>query len=490
MSASYAAAFPPQSRAEASPHRWLAVGILFLATTMNLLDVTIVNVGLPAMQAGMRASSTQIEWVSAIYVLAFAGGLLPLGRLGDMLGQRLVFIGGVVVFTLASLFCGLAPNIDALIAGRLLQGIGGAAMVPQVLALVAKIFPPEERPMVFSLFGVVGSLASVLGPLLGGALISADIAGLGWRAIFLINLPVGIAVVLGALLRVPRPPANRALRLDPIGISLFALATFLAVFPLIEGRAFGWPWWLIALLAVCPLVGLAFYRWEERRYRLGLSELLPAGLLKNPQFLLGLMTITLFFSAIPGLFLVLAMVLQTGFGLTPLQSGWATMPFPAGVMIASLLSGRLGGKWLSLRVGGGAMLLASGMTYLQFALVTLDQQTPGTALAAPLLLCGLGMGVAISALFQSLMAGVDPRQSGAASGAMQAFQHVGGALGIAIAGHLFFSSLGNAQDAASFGQAASNATWYQIAVFIVLAVINLWAASRRPSSIHLQEIKP
>lgn len=464
---------PAAPKTEALPHRRWALIFLLLATVMNLLDVTIVNVGLPAMQADLGATSTQIEWVSAIYVLAFALGLLPFGRLGDILGRREIFLGGVATFTVASMLCGIAPSIELLVAARLLQGIAGAAMVPQVLALIAVIFPPEEKPMAFSLFGVIGSLSSVAGPLIGGALISADIAGFGWRTIFLINLPLGVITILGSMRFVPRLPSNALAKLDWVGIALFGAATLLMVFPLIEGRAYGWPWWMGAMLCAAPLLAAAFYSWERRQSRRHGPELLPMTLLVNRGFLGGLVTVTLFFSGIPGLFLVLAIVLQSGFDMSAMQSGMATMPFPLGVMVASLASGRLGSGFLRARVAMGSLLLAIGMTYLHFVLLPLAPPIHWLSLASPLLLCGLGMGVAISALFQSLMNGVAANQSGAASGALQAFQHVGGAIGIAVTGQMFFSHLNTASMAEAFAQAAANSLWYQITIFSLIALFNI-----------------
>mgnify|MGYP003664602385 FL=1 len=471
----------PASAQTALPHRRWTLAVLYLAMAMNLLDVTIVNVGLPAMQSGLGASSTQIEWVSAIYVLAFALGLLPFGRLGDIVGRRTMFIGGVAAFTLASLLCGIAGSIELLIAARLLQGIAGAAMVPQVLALIAVIFPPEEKPMAFSLFGVIGSLSSVAGPLIGGALITADIAGLGWRAIFVINLPLGLIAIAGSMRLVPPTPAKPHIRLDGIGIAVFAITTLLAVFPLIEGRAYGWPWWILAMLCLAPVSAGIFHAWERRQARRGAAELVPAALLGNRDFLLSLLSITLFFSGIPGLFLVLAIMLQSGFGLSALQSGLATMPFPLGVMIASVASGRLGAGLLRPRVAVGSLLLAIGMTCLHVTLSALAEPLHWSGLFLPLLICGLGMGVAISALFQSVMNGVPADHSGAASGALQAFQHIGGALGIAITGQVFFSSLA-AAGAADFARAAAGSVWYQIAIFVLIALANAVMAMRAARS--------
>lgn len=190
--------------------RWAAALVLFLASFMNLMDVTIVNVALPAIQADFSASSTQLEWVAAIYVLAFAAGLLPFGRFGDIFGRKRMFVMGVAGFTVGSALCGLAPGIGFLIGARAIQGIAGAMMVPQVLAIVHVIFPPAEKGRVFGLFGAVTSLGAVAGPVLGGALISADILGLDWRPIFLINLPLGVAALIGSIYLVPNVSPHHA----------------------------------------------------------------------------------------------------------------------------------------------------------------------------------------------------------------------------------------------------------------------------------------
>ena len=188
----------PQSKAEADPKRWIALAVLLLASFMNLIDVTIVNVAIPSMQTNLGADPSQIEWVIAAYVLAFALGLLPFGRLGDIVGRTHMFLIGVAAFTVASAACGLAPSIEWLIAARVLQGLAGAMMTPQVLAIATVTFPPEERGQSFSLFGLSAGLAAVAGPIIGGLLIGANLGGLDWRPIFLVNVPVGIlAIVLG-----------------------------------------------------------------------------------------------------------------------------------------------------------------------------------------------------------------------------------------------------------------------------------------------------
>ncbi len=437
---------PQPAAAEAAfpENRWPALFILLLASFMNMIDVTIVNVALPRMQAGMGATSSQIEWVVAAYVLAFALGLLPFGRLGDMVGRTRMFLIGVTAFTVMSALCGIAPDMNTLVVARVLQGLAGAMMTPQVLAIVAVIFPPSERGGAFSLFGLAAGLASVAGPLVGGLLIEGDLFGLDWRPIFLVNVPVGLATVAIGWMMLPKMPGHPALKHDVGGIVLAAAAVFLLVFPLIEGRGFGWPWWAFAMVAASFAALAGFYVHERGRARAGLSQLLPVSLLSNGNFLLGSFMAMTFFSGVAGFFLVLAVFLQSGFGFSPLQSGLATVPFPLGVLIASLLSGRLQQRWQKPRIALGAVVLIAGMALLSRVVSGVTDAVDHWALAVPLLLSGFGMGTAIGPLFQTVLAGVPGRDAGAGSGALQSFQQIGSALGIAITGEIFFSSLQDA----------------------------------------------
>lgn len=467
----------PKTKEEADPRRWLAMGFLLLASFMNLLDVTIVNVALPAMQTNLGATSSQIEWVSAAYVLAFAVCLLPFGRLGDIVGRKKMFIIGVSGFTIGSALCGIAPSIETLIVARVLQGIAGAAMTPQVLAIVQVIFPPQEKGGAFALFGLTAGLASVAGPLVGGALISADLWSLDWRPIFLVNIPFGILAAVAGGLFITHTPANKALKNDFLGMGIFGLAIVLMVFPLVEGRVYGWAWWTFAMMIASIVVAYGFYNWQQYRDRNGHSQLLAVGLLRNRNFLIGTGMTMIFFSGVPGLFLVLAIFLQSGFGLSPLESGLTTMPFPLGVLIASAISGRLGTRFLSQRVAAGSILLAIGMLYLHFVFGAVGDSIDHWQFVPPLLVAGIGLGVGIAGLFQTILTGVPPRDAGSASGALQAFQQVGSALGIALVGHIFFSTLETAREWGATSQhdafvgAAANATYYEIAVFVIVALM-------------------
>lgn len=453
-------------------HRWLAMASLFLAAFINLIDVTIVNVALPSIRAGLQATDAQVEWIAAAYILTFAIGLLPFGRFGDLWGRRRLFLIGLSGFAVTSTLCGLAPTIDSLIVARAFQGACGAMMVPQVLAIVHVIFPSEEKGRVIGIFGAVMSLGSVAGPLIGGLLIAMDIGGMTWRPIFLINLPLAVASLCGVMRWVAKSPIETKQSPDWGGAILLAVLVFCLVFPLIEGRSFGWPWWSFVLLGCVVPLAMAFATIEQRRARSGHSQLINITLLRNRDFLAGLGMITLFFSGIPGLFMVLALCLQSGLGLSALESGLTTAPFPIGVMIASTFSGRFGLRHIRPRLLVGAVLLCAGMSMLHLAVQISDTSNLSVLLIAPLLTCGLGMGASTSALFVSILDGVDKSEAGTGAGALQAFQQIGSAMGIAIVGQIFFAALSSEQpQAVNYVFASRQAVLYPIAVYAVLTVV-------------------
>lgn len=477
MTATSRASTTPTAAQTAYPRRWAALFILLLASFMNLIDVTIVNVALPSMQANLGASESQIQWVSAGYVLAFALGLLPFGRLGDIVGRKRMFMLGVAAFTITSAICGLAPSIEWLIAARFLQGLSGAMMTPQVLAIAQVMFPREERGGAFSLFGLTAGLASVAGPLVGGVLIGLDVAGLDWRPIFLVNVPLGALAIMAGLAIIPETEQHAGLRNDKIGIALFSLSILLLIYPLIQGRENGWPLWSIAMIVGSVAMMAVFYLWQRNRHARKEAQLLPVTLLRNRNFLLGMVMTVLFFSGVPGLFLVLALFFQTGFGLSPIESGLTTIPFPIGIMIASFISGRLGPRYLSWRVAIGSLTFAAGMLLLHYTVEGVGEAINHWDFVLPLLTSGIGLGIGISGLFQTILSGVPPHDAGSGAGALQAFQQIGGALSIAIIGQIFFATLGSAEPTtataahAAFRTAASNATWYVIGVFVVVAAL-------------------
>ncbi|PCJ93147.1 MAG: MFS transporter [Hyphomicrobiales bacterium] len=470
---------PAKISASAHQNRWPAAAALFLATFMNLLDVSIVNLALPSIRADLNATSTQLEWVLVVYVLSFAAGLLPFGRFGDAFGRERMFQWGIIGFMLASMLCGVAQNIEMLIASRALQGLAGAMMVPQVLAIIHVIFPAQEKGRVIGLFGMVSALGAVAGPLIGGALVSANVAGLEWRPIFFINLPLGILSLIGVMRFVPKIRTDQRVAPDWAGACLFALAVTCLTFPLVEGRHLGWPVWCFALIFLSAILFALFLKLQNRRAANAKAQLLPMSLMKDRAFTMGLLVVTLFFSGIAGVMFMLALFLQTGFGFTPLSAGLATVPHPVGVMIASLVTARFGSKWLDWRVSVGALVLFIGMAVLQYVVGHADETLAAPDFIPPLLIIGLGMGTAIVALFQSVLSRVSGPDAGAGSGVLQAFQQTGIAIGIAVTGQIFFHIVEQTSDQAGYIAAAKTALWYPIGVFLLLAIA-LALIARKP----------
>jgi len=459
--------------------RWWALAVLLIAGFMNLIDVTIVNVALPSMQAAFDASSTQIEWIVAAYIMTYALCLLPMGRLGDILGRRRVFLWGVGVFTLGSLACGLSPSIGWMIGSRIFQAVGAAMMTPQTLAIVPVLFAPKERGIAFAMFGLSSGLAAVSGPLLAGWLLGYNLWGMEWRSIFLINIPIGLFALLMTLKVVPVIKGNATRRLDYIGIVFATLALLSVMIPLVEGRAFGWPWWMIALLVLSPFLWILLIQWLKARATYKLSQLLPFALLKQRAFILGASLLAILSSGVPSLFFTMALYLQIGYGLTPWESGLTTLPFSLGALTSSIISGRFADLWTRQRIALAGLLMCIAVIWMRVEILDMGDTFIRSSVSVPFFLAGLGLGTAISPLFQTVLSSIETDDAGSASGALQAFQQVGAALGVAVVGALYFSTIhnGNVGMGASkevYMQAMTLGILYNVGAFGLLSLGAWW----------------
>ncbi|OJY38844.1 MFS transporter [Pseudonocardia sp. 73-21] len=459
------------------PKRWLALVVVLFAAFMDLLDSTIVNVALPSIQRELGASYSQVQWVVAAYLLAFAVVLITGGRLGDIVGRRRMFLIGVTGFTVASIFCGFAATPEILIGARVLQGIMAACMVPQVLSIITATFPPAERGGALGAFGGIAGLATVGGPIVGAALTNADLFGLGWRAVFLINVPVGVILVVAALLVVRESRATDRPRLDIGGAALVSAGLLLLLFPLVEGRDLGWPAWLI-VLAVCSVPVLAlFVMQQKRRSAAGRDPLLPLQLFASRSFSAGLIANFIFFAVVTGHFLIYTIFLQEGLGYSVLAAGLTGLPWSFGTSFgaafsATVLTAKLGRKVLVI----GSVLLGLGLGGLALTVAVQGADVQPWPMLPALLVGGLGMGMIVAPILDFILSDVDSEQAGAGSGVVNTVQQIGGVVGIAVISTIFFGLLGPATTTATGDArvlAAASALERTIAVQIGLVVVVL-----------------
>lgn len=426
----------------AERRRWLALAVVLVAGFMDLLDVTIVNVAIPSILRDLRADYSQIEWIVAGYVLGFAALLITGGRLGDIFGRKRLFLIGVAGFTVASALCGLAGDAAVLIGARFFQGAMAGLMVPQILAIIHVTFPRGERGKAYGLWGAVLGSASVGGLILGGLLVQWNLAGLEWRPIFLVNVPIGLAAMVAAWFTIQesRPPA--APRLDPIGVVLAVAGILMLVYPLTEGRSLGWPLWTFLLMAGSVLVLALFVGYERRRTRTVGSPLVVLSLFRARAFASGMVVWLVFWVALGGFFLVWTLYLQVGLGWTPLRAGLTAVSFAVGAGAGSglsvqVLTPRFGRRVLM----AGAVLNATGFIGYAWASIHYGPSIHSWQMVAPLAVAGAGFGLVVAPMVDAILTGVPVRDAGSASGVLSTTQQVGMALGIALVGVLFFAQL-------------------------------------------------
>lgn len=457
----------------------LALLVVLFASFMDLLDVTIVTVAAPDIAANLNASEAQLQWMLAAYVLALGSGLVTGGRVGDAYGRRRVFLVSLAGFAVASAACALAPSAGTLIALRALQGLAGGFMVPQVFGIIRSSFAPAAMAKAFGAYGAVQGLASVAGPLLGGALVDADLWGLGWRTIFWINVPVAVLALALGLRFLPESHAPGRTRLDVVGALLASVGVFLVLLPLVQGRDWGWPGWGWGLLVLGLVVLAGFLAYERRLARAGGQPVLDPSLLSIRPFSAGLAAAVFFFGGLASFFLVLSIYLQLGTGRTAWETGLVILPYALGSIITS-------GAGVALAAKAGRALLITGSLTLAASQGVLwwlvrDGATPGYwALGGVMFLGGLGLGLGAPILVNVVLAGVPGRQAGAAGGALSTVNQIGGAIGIAILATVFFNALPSTAPSGApgthahvFGQALAQVMPWQVATYLLAALAML-----------------
>jgi EmrB/QacA subfamily drug resistance transporter len=424
--------------------RSFALVIVSLAFVMDLLDSTIVNIAIPSIQTNLHASYSAIQWLIAGYLLSFATLLITGGRMGDVYGYKKLFMVGVAGFTVASLLSGLAWSPGILIAARILQGAMAALMVPQVMSLMQVMYEPHERGSIMGLFGALGGLAATLGPIVGGLLIQLNIAGLDWRPIFLINVPVGILAFVAAAKILPNGKSEHPLKLDVVGTFVIIAAMFFLIFPLVQGRELGWPLWTFVMMAaaVPALIIFAFY--ERKKMALDESALVVPQLFRTKSFVTGLTVNVVFEMLFIGYFLIFTLMLQAGLGFSVIKAALTGIPFAVGIGLSIAFSGqKLVPKLGRYVINLGTIVMAIGYGATAWLIHHYGLSLSPWILVPALLLSGLGAGMIMAVIFGIVLNDVDVKHAGSASGVLNAIQQVGGAVGIALIGVIFFGLLTN-----------------------------------------------
>ncbi len=464
-------------QAAGDPRRWLALLVLLIGAFLPILDFNVVNLALPAIRQNLNASSSEIEFIISAYAGTYAVFLITGGRLGDLFGRKRMFMLGVTGFTLTSLLCGFAWSPSVLIVGRILQGLTATAMAPQVLASIRVLFPTAEQAIALALYAATFGLANICGQVLGGVLISTHPFGFAWQSIFLVNLPIGLVALVGSSLVLRDSRAEHAQRLDLGGVALLSLTLALLVYPLVEGREAGWPAWMIALLALCPIALLAFVRFEARLSARGGDPLVALSLFRDGAFVAGLVMALVFYTQ-SSFYLTFAVYLQNGLHRSPMEAGMATLPFALGYFVSSLFSSPL-----IQRLGIRALTLGFFFEILGYGLVLLAvTQVLPSDLKIGLVGAGIGFGIVMPSVIKAVLGGVDQRHAGLASGMVISTLQIGAALGVAIIGGVFYRALGNDRTVGAYTDAFALALGCNIALITLAALISAWLAAHQSSA--------
>jgi len=463
---------------------WGPLAVLMCGTFLVVLDFFIVNVALPSMQRELHASDSGLEWVVAGYGLTFSALLIAVTRLGDRIGRRRMFSAGVALFVAASAACGAAPSVELLVGARLVQGVAGAMVSPMVLALIGDVYAGPRLPRAIGIYSMVMGLAAATGQLIGGVLIHLDLAGSGWRAIFWVNVPIGLVTLVLA----PRLlPDNRrshtvghAPGIDLVELALATTSLTALVLPLLEGRRLDWPLWTWLSLAGSVVAAVLTIARSRSLLRRGGRPLVEPAAFRSRTVVVAIASQGLLFVGMASYFVVLALYLQNGRGLGPLASGavftLVAVPYIVGTSRQRTLAARLG-RWT---VPFGAGVFALGHVALLAAVLEEGVGGPLVDLMPGLALAGFGMGIALTGLIDAAMGGVEPAHAGTVSGVMSTAQQLGNALGVALVGMVFFGAVSGGYDHAL--------TWSLVVLIGTTAGVALLATLLHPHRPVVEEV--
>jgi len=465
--------------------QWFVLLTVLGADIMDLLDSTIVNVGAPSIARDLHATSTQLQWVIAGYTLAMAVALITGGRLGDLYGRRRMFLIGIGAFTVFSALSSLAADPQMLVTARALQGLSAALMLPQGLAIIRSVFPADQAGAAMGIFGPVMGIAATIGPIIGGALVQANLFGSEWRSIFWVNIPLGLLAFVCAWRVVPKdePHGPDAPTLDVGGMLLSGLGMLLLVYPLIQGREKGWPVYMFVLMAAAVPVFAAFGLQQRARARQNKTPLVALSLFRKPAFVGGQVFGIFFFCAMGGLFLVLMLHLQLALGYSSLHAGLTGLPFSLGAAIgAGVGGGVLAPKYGRRVLHGGVIAMALGLGGAALSInhwgtgLTTWDLTPSYGL------CGLGFGFLIASYFGIIVSSIEDHETGSAGGLINALQQLGNTLGAALFGTLYFGGLTAGHT--SVYSAATSLGWATLVVALCVPLGFLLPKHIKPSAME------
>lgn len=415
------------------------LAVVLVGVLLPMLDFFIVNVALPTIDRDLHASQPLLELVVSGYATAYALLLVLGGRLGDSLGRKRLFMIGMAAFTVTSLACGLATSAEMLVAGRVAQGASAAMMVPQVLATIQAATTGDRRARALGRYGATGGLAAVLGQVLGGLLVSLNLDGTGWRPIFLVNVPIGLAGLVLARRYVPDTRHGNAARVDGPGTILLGVTVLTILVPLTEGRSLGWPTWTIAMLAVAPLAAATFSIVERRMERAGRTPLVPPSLLRHASMRRGLLLVLPFFAGFGAFMFCYALLVQVGLHDSALVAGFGLAPMAVAFLLASLSTSRLLARYGARVLAAGGLLQAAGLVVLAVTVYLGWPDVSVLALAPGMVIAGAGQGLIMSPLFGVVLSEVPPAEAGVGGGVLTTTQQTALALGVATLGSLFLT---------------------------------------------------
>ncbi|MFC5722928.1 MFS transporter [Streptomyces gamaensis] len=448
------------------PTLWVLLSAMFFAQ----FDFFVVNVAAPSLEEGIHAGPAALELVVGGYAFAYAAGMITGGRLGDKYGYRRLFVIGTIAFGITSLLCGLAQDPTQLTIARLAQGLAGSMMVPQVLATITAEFPDEKKPRAMAWYGAAAGLGSIAGQVLGGALIAADFAGLGWRNIFFINVPFCIVIAAAAMRVLPARTHTRKVGLDPVGAFGVALALALLLVPLTMGHTSNWPVWTWVSMAVAVPVAVVTVLWEKRIGRGGGDPVLVFPLFRTPSYRGGVIASIAFMVYFGSFMFTLTLLLQSGLHQGPFQAGLLFSPMGILFTATSMIGRKLTNRW-----GMGALSFCSGVIILGLVMLAVRLWMAGPDTGLPyivlcLCLIGAGNGVVLPALFGAALMRVRPQDAGIASGILTTSQQFASAAGVAVIGAVFFAVAGNKPADADWAQAMG---WSTV-VSAVMVLVVMW----------------